>query len=486
MAAALSFGVSELLAGILGSPSLIQGVADRVVDNVPPGVKDWAIAAFGTNDKPVLLIVIVVIGLLAGALAGIASRRSLWPAVLIFGGFGVLGALATAGDPLAGTTGPWLVAIIAMTAGVGGLYWLLAGTPSSEPDGDGTRRDFLKATSLGGLALLTAGAGRVLYSANRAAASQRSQVTLASETTSALPAGSEFAIEDLTPIVVPNADFYRIDTAISIPRVDLSTWALSFKGMVDRPYQINFDEVMDMPMVERYVTLSCVSNPVGGPLVGNARWLGVPLRDLLERAGPQSGAEQVVARSVDGFTVGFPVEVAFDGREAMLAVGMNGEALPLEHGFPARLVVAGLYGYVSATKWISEIELTTWDGFDAYWIPRGWAKEAPVKTQSRIDTPRGEILPGPTTVAGVAWAPDRGITRVEVQIDNGAWTEAELSEPLSKDAWRQWRLSHDFTTGSHRIRVRATDATGMSQGETEVPPAPDGAEGWHTVVVTVA
>jgi DMSO/TMAO reductase YedYZ molybdopterin-dependent catalytic subunit len=184
--------------------------------------------------------------------------------------------------------------------------------------------------------------------------------------------------------------------------------------------------------------------------------------------------------------VGFPVEVAFDGREAMLAVGMNGEALPLEHGFPARLVVAGLYGYVSATKWISEIELTTWDGFDAYWIPRGWAKEAPVKTQSRIDTPRGEILPGPTTVAGVAWAPDRGITRVEVQIDNGAWTEAQLSEPLSKDAWRQWRLSHDFTTGSHRIRVRATDATGMSQGETEVPPAPDGAEGWHTVVVTVA
>jgi DMSO/TMAO reductase YedYZ molybdopterin-dependent catalytic subunit len=490
MAAAVAFGVSELLAGILGSPSLIQGVADRVVDTVPPGVKDWAISTFGTNDKPALVIGIVLVGMVAGAVAGIASRRTLLPAVLAFGGFGVLGALVTAGDPLAGTTGPWLIAIVAVAAGVGSLYWVLARKPEPSPAGterDATsRRGFLKVTSLDGLALLTSAVGRVLYAANRAAASQRSEVTLASEPTTALPTGSDFAIEDLTPIVVPNRDFYRIDTAISIPRVDLASWTLSFQGMVDQPYQVNFDEVMAMPMVERYVTLSCVSNPVGGDLVGNARWLGVPLRDLLDRASPQAGAEQIVARSVDGFTVGFPIETAFDGREAMLAVGMNGEALPLEHGFPARLVVAGLYGYVSATKWISEIELTTWEGFDAYWIPRGWAKEAPVKTQSRIDTPRGEIIPGPRAVAGVAWAPDRGISRVEVQIDNGAWTEAELSEPLSKDAWRQWRLTHDFTTGSHRIRVRATDDTGMAQGETEVPPAPNGAEGWHTVVVTVA
>lgn len=486
VSAGLSFGVSELLAGILGSPSLIQGVADRVVDSVPPGVKDWAISVLGTNDKPALLVGIVVVGMLAGALAGLLSRRQIAPAVIFFGGFGALGALATSASPAAGTTGPWLVAIVAVTAGLAVFQWL--GRGHVVPSGTETaasRRSFIKAASVGGLAVFSAGLGRVLYSSAREAASQRSDVTLAAGPTEAIPAGAEFEVDQLTPLVVPNADFYRIDTAISIPRIDLDTWKLAFTGMVDNPFEITFDEVMAMPMVERYVTLSCVSNPVGGPLVGNARWLGVPLRDLLDRAGVQAGGEQLVARSVDGFTVGFPTEVAYDGREAMLAVGMNGEALPLEHGFPARLVVSGLYGYVSATKWLSEIEFTTWDGFDAFWVPRGWSKEAPVKTQSRIDTPRAGITAGQRFIAGVAWAPHRGIDRVEVQIDNGAWTEAELSEPLSKDAWRQWRLDHDFTTGSHRIRVRATDGTGQAQSENEIPPAPNGAEGWHTVVVTV-
>lgn len=487
VSAGLSFGVSELLAGILGSPSLIQGVADRVVDSVPPGVKDWAISVFGTNDKPALLFGIVVIGMLAGSLAGLLSRRQIAPAVIFFGGFGAVGALATSANPVAGTTGTWLVAIVAVAAGLGVFQWLQRGEEArASVDTGASRRSFIKAASVGGLAVFSAGIGRVLYASARQAASQRSDVTLAAAPTEAIPDGAEFQVNQLTPLVVPNNDFYRIDTAISIPRIDLETWKLAFVGMVDNPYEITFDEVIAMPMVERYVTLSCVSNPVGGPLVGNARWLGVPLRDLLDRARVQAGGEQLVARSVDGFTVGFPVEVALDGREAMLAVGMNGEALPLEHGFPARLVVSGLYGYVSATKWLTEIELTTWDGFDAYWVPRGWSKEAPVKTQSRIDTPRGGITTGERFIAGVAWAPHRSIDRVEVQIDNGAWTEAELSEPLSRDAWRQWRLAYDFTSGSHRIRVRATDGTGETQRENEVPPAPNGAEGWHTVVVTVA
>jgi DMSO/TMAO reductase YedYZ molybdopterin-dependent catalytic subunit len=332
--------------------------------------------------------------------------------------------------------------------------------------------------------LLAAGVGRVLFSTNRAAASQQSEVTV-NPGTSDIPVAASFELEGLTPVVVPNADFYRIDTAIVVPRVDLDGWSLSFSGMVDNPYSINFDELMELPMVERYVTLSCVSNEVGGKLVGNARWLGVPLKDLLDRAGVQAGADQLVARSVDDFTVGFPTAAASDGREALLAVGMNGEALPLEHGFPARLVVSGLYGYVSATKWISEIELTTWDGFDAYWVPRGWSKEAPIKTQSRIDTPGRRIEPGEHYIAGVAWSPNVGIARVEVEVDTAGWQEAELTEPLSEDAWVQWRLRYDFGPGSHRIRVRATDATGFTQGENHVPPAPNGAEGWHTVSITV-
>lgn len=481
---ALSFGISELLAGAIGAPSLIQGVADWVVDSVPPGVKDWAITVFGTNDKPALLVGIVLVGLLIGAGVGLISRHRIEPAIVAFGAFGIVAAIATASNPAAGTTGPWLIAIVSVVAGLMAFRWLRA-RPEWVAEPDRGRRGFLQATSVGVLALLAAVVGRALFSSNRAAASQQSEVSV-NPGSSDVPVAAAFDnLEGLTPLVVPNSDFYRIDTAIVVPRVDLDGWSLAFTGMVDSPYSVTFDELMDLPMVERYVTLSCVSNEVGGDLVGNARWLGVPLKDLLDRAGVQTGADQLVARSVDDFTVGFPTAAAYDGREALLAVGMNGEALPLEHGFPARLVVSGLYGYVSATKWISEIELTTWDSFDAYWVPRGWSKEAPIKTQSRIDTPGRRIEAGEHYIAGVAWAPNLGIARVEVEVDTGAWQEAELTEPLSEDAWVQWRLLHNFGAGSHRIRVRATDATGFVQGENQVPPAPNGAEGWHTVSVTV-
>jgi DMSO/TMAO reductase YedYZ molybdopterin-dependent catalytic subunit len=289
-------------------------------------------------------------------------------------------------------------------------------------------------------------------------------------------------------VITPNADFYRIDTAFSVPRVDLQEWSLTVEGMVEHGYSLSYFDLLDMRMVERDVTLSCVSNQVGGDLVGNARWLGVPLTEILDRAGVAPGAEQLVGRSVDGFTVGFPVEAVYDGRESLVAVGMNGEPLPLEHGFPARLVVAGLYGYVSATKWLSSLELTTWDGFDAYWIPRGWAKEAPIKTQSRIDTPRPfqQIPSGPRQVAGVAWAPNRGISKVEVQLGESAgWIEARLSEPLSTNSWLQWSVDWDAPVGSQRLAVRATDGEGNLQTDQIRPPAPDGATGWHTIEVEV-
>ena len=280
--------------------------------------------------------------------------------------------------------------------------------------------------------------------------------------------------------------FYRIDTALSFPSVDLDTWEVSFTGLVDSPFSLTYEELVDLPMVERYITICCVSNSVGGDLIGNAKWLGVPLRDLVERAGVRPEGTQLIGRSVDRFTVGFPTEAVFDGREALLAIGMNGEPLPVKHGFPARLVVSGLYGYVSATKWLSEVEFARWEDFDAYWIPRGWAKQAPIKTQSRIDTPRpGTVDAGTRAIAGVAWAQNRGIDTVEVQVDDGPWMEAILPEELAIDTWRQWHVEYDFTPGPHTIAVRATDRTGYTQTSEIVPPRPDGATGYHTVQVVV-
>ncbi len=301
-----------------------------------------------------------------------------------------------------------------------------------------------------------------------------------------LPAGHSLEVPGISPIITPNEDFYLIDIALTPPQVNLEEWTLKVTGLVENPYEINFDDLLTRPLVERYVTLSCVSNQVGGSLVGHAKWLGVPLSLILDEAGLLPQAEQIVGRSVDGFTVGFPSSIPYDGRDALVAVGMNDEPLPIEHGFPVRLVVAGLYGYVSATKWLSELELTTWDGFDAYWVPRGWAKEAPVKTQSRIDTPlEGRIAARARAIAGVAWAPHRGVDRVEVRIDEGEWMEAELSSEISDNSWRQWKVDWDPAPGRYRLQVRATDGDGITQTELRVPPAPDGATGWHTIHVTV-
>jgi hypothetical protein len=285
--------------------------------------------------------------------------------------------------------------------------------------------------------------------------------------------------------VTPNRDFYRIDTALITPRVSAADWTLKVFGLVDDEAVFTLDDLLALDSVKAPVTLQCVSNEVGGGLIGNAVWQGVPLVDLLDRVGIQAGAEQVVGRSVDGFTAGFPLDNALDGRTAIVAYAMNGEPLPVEHGFPARLVVAGLYGYVSATKWLSEIELTTWDGFDGYWVPRGWSKTGPVKTQSRIDRPSGDVQPGTVMIAGVAWATGRGIRRVEVQVDDGPWQPAELGAVASDETWTTWRLAWAASQGQHVLRVRATDGTGETQTADERPPAPDGATGWHTRTVTV-
>ena len=292
-------------------------------------------------------------------------------------------------------------------------------------------------------------------------------------------------IAGIAPLITPNEDFYLIDTALSYPQIDPADWSLRIHGMVDREVEISFEELLDLGLVQEQVTLSCVSNRVGGRLVGNAEWVGVPLAKVLDQAGVRPGATQIVGRSVDRWTAGFPTEVALDGRVALVAVQMNGEPLPISHGFPARLVVAGLYGYVSATKWLSDIELTTWEAFDGYWIPRGWSKEGPIKTQSRIDVPRKDstIDPGPTAIAGVAWAPSRSIDKVEVQVNEEPWVEAELSRETTTNSWRQWMVTWNATPGEHLVRVRATDGTGTTQTSDISNPAPDGATGWHTIQV---
>ncbi len=482
----------ELIAGIFrAAASPVVPVGQGVIDRVPPSVKDWAIDTFGTADKAVLvlgtLFVLAVLGSLVGLLV-VAGQRAL--ALGLTAVTGLIGVLAVLERP-----DPSFVKMLPALTGTAVTVALL--TWWSQPRGDGRevlateagRRAFvLQASSVGLVGLMLAGLGRFLRR-RFDIAGERADVVLppvAPPPVAALPAASdlpgavagavEFGLADVTPFIVPAADFYRIDTAIVVPQVRRADWRLRIHGRVDRELELTFDDLLARPQVERQITLSCVSNRVGGTLVGNAVWQGVLLAPLLAECGLQPEATQVVSRSIDGWTCGSPTAAIVDGRDALIAFGMNGEALPAEHGYPVRLVVPGLYGYVSATKWVTEIELTRWEDFDAYWVPRGWAKKGPVKTMARIDrTADGDI-------AGVAWAVHRGISRVEVQFDDGEWRECELAGVPSDDTWRQWRYRWtDATPGEHSVRVRAYDGTGTVQPPGPKREAPDGAEGYHTV-----
>jgi DMSO/TMAO reductase YedYZ molybdopterin-dependent catalytic subunit len=302
-----------------------------------------------------------------------------------------------------------------------------------------------------------------------------------------LPPGSDLDIPGLSSFITPDSGFYRVDTALLLPEVDPANWQLRIHGMVQREFTLTFDELLRRPLVEDYVTLTCVSNPVGGPYVGNAKWLGARLADLIRQARPLAGASQLLCTSVDGFTSGTPLQVVLDGRDALLAVAMNGQALPVAHGFPARMVVPGLYGYVSATKWVTDIEVTTFSAADAYWVQRGWSQQAPIKTESRIDVPAGgaTLAPGRTPVAGVAWAQHKGVAAVEVRVDGGAWQEARLAAVPDIDTWRQWVWEWDATPGNHLLEARATDATGYTQTALAAQPVPNGASGYPSAAVTV-
>ncbi|MFG3557538.1 molybdopterin-dependent oxidoreductase [Micromonospora sp. NPDC047557] len=352
-----------------------------------------------------------------------------------------------------------------------------------------SRRRFLTGTGVLLGTAAVAGLGGRWLAGRRGVSAARDAIRLPAPVAPApaVPAGADLSLAQLAPYVTPNLGFYRIDTALVVPQVDPDTWRLRIHGRVGTERTYSYADLLARPLVERYVTLACVSNEVGGDLIGNARWLGVPLRELLDEVQPEEDADQVVGRSVDGWTCGTPTAALRDGRDALLAIGMNGEPLPVEHGFPVRMVVPGLYGYVSACKWVTELELTRFADFDAYWVPRGWSAQGPIKTQSRIDAPRrrNRLTAGPVTVAGVAWAQHRGISRVEVRVDDGPWQEAQLASTVSVDTWVQWSWRWDATPGEHRLQVRATDATGETQTERTQSVAPDGATGWHTVPVNV-
>jgi DMSO/TMAO reductase YedYZ molybdopterin-dependent catalytic subunit len=492
LAAFVALGVAEFAAAVVRpQASPVVAVGGSVIDATPVWLKDFAIRTFGTNDKPVLigsiLFVLVLLSLVTGALA--TRRRAVGIAGVAV--LGLVGAVAAATRPAAELLDP-LPSLLGAVAGSFALVLLLrplAESPAAERVPADDRRRFL----VTGLALAAAGvvAGTVgrLASTRENVSAIRARVRLPTPASKAspVPRGTDLLVPGLSSFRTSNKDFYRVDTALVVPQVSTDGYSLRIHGMLDKEMELDFPAILARDLVERDITLTCVSNEVGGKYVGNARWLGAPLADLLDEAGVDPRADMILSRSVDGMTIGTPTAVVMDGRDALLAVGMNGEPLPAAHGFPVRMVVPGLYGYVSATKWLVDIELTRFDKVEPYWTKRGWAEKAPIKTMSRIEVPKAfqKVEAGKVAVAGVAWAQHRGIEKVEVRVDDGAWQTARLAEVPSADTWRQWVWEWDARSGSHRIEVRATDSDGRTQTAKQADPYPSGASGYHSTVVTV-
>jgi DMSO/TMAO reductase YedYZ molybdopterin-dependent catalytic subunit len=523
LAAAVALGVAELVAGLVGpASSPVIAVGDAAITLTPEPVKAFAIRTFGENDKIALVVgtlaVIALYALVVGVV-GLRNRRLGAVGIAVFGAVGVLAALTRpAGGPLDA-----LPSLLGAAAGVVALLALLApltadtaaAPPAVEDAGDGRsageslvdrlrealgsgdrkgagldrRRFFLTSGVALGAAAVTGGGGRLLQRRFDVAGDRAAlRLPTPASRAAALPAGADLAadVDGLTPLFTGNREFYRVDTAISVPRIRPADYRLEMAGMFDSPRSYTLADLFDRDdVVERDITLTCVSNEVGGGLAGTARWIGVPLAALLQENGIRSGSDQLLCRSEDGMTIGAPTRNALEVEDAMLAFGMNGEPLPVEHGFPVRMIIPGLYGYVSACKWLVRIEATTFDAVDAYWTERDWAAEGPIKIASRIDTPP-PLRPFPAgrrAIAGVAWAQTRGIASVEVRVDEEDWVQAELSPEVDADLWRQWVLPYDFPAGRHSITVRATGADGELQTEERATPFPAGASGWHTVQV---
>jgi DMSO/TMAO reductase YedYZ molybdopterin-dependent catalytic subunit len=517
LSAAVALGVAELVAGVVGpASSPVVAVGDAVIPLTPEPVKDAAIRAFGESDKAALVAgTLLLIALLAVAVGLLSLRRpALGQTGILL--FGVVGAVAAATGPAGGPLDA-LPSLAGAAAGAAALGILIGRVGRSAPEGppvgavpssdavgpDRTRqvlgsadrrsavldrRGFVVACGVAaGAALVTGGAGRLLRR-RFDVAEARAGLALPrpADPAAALARGADLAreVDGLTPLFTDNRDFYRVDTALVVPQIRPADYRLSVGGMVDRPRTWTLTDLLGRTdLIERDITLTCVSNEVGGRLAGTARWLGVPLGDFLREHGVRADSSQLLCRSSDGMTIGAPTRSALEVDDAMLALGMNGEPLPVEHGFPVRMVIPGLYGYVSACKWLVGIEATTFEAVDAYWVRRGWAAQGPIKVASRIDVPTSGFPAGRRPIAGVAWAQTRGIQRVEVRVDDGGWTEARLAPAVDADLWRQWVLPHDFGPGRHRITVRAVGADGEAQTGQRAEPFPSGATGWHSVEV---
>jgi len=541
LTAAVALGVAQLVAGItgpLGSP--VDAIGAVAINHTPIPVKEFAIAHFGSRDKDALVTGILVVLLAAAAVAGTLALRRLRYGLAVLAVVGAAGVAAAVSQPattavdvvptLAGMTAATIALIVLTRAARAALTPVSPSVTNTEPTpgeraaslvpagaappaaadapgalgapaspaaprpgpgpapGASRRRFLITGAGVAAVAAAGGGAGQLLLGRFSVAGS-RSQVRLPAPAVAAraVPAGAQLRVPGISPFITPSGQFYRVDTDLVVPQVAPDSWTLRIDGMVSRPVEITFDQLLRMPLTEADITLVCVSNVVGGPYAGNARWLGVPLAGLLRRAGLRAGADQVLSTGTDGMTISTPLQAVLDGRTALVAVGMNGQPLPVAHGFPARMLVPGFYGYVSATKWLTRLTVTTFASQRAYWTQRGYAAQAPIKTESRIDVPKplAQVKAGRTAVAGVAWAPHRGISAVEVSVDSGPWHRATLAAADGIDTWRQWLWAWDAEPGLHSLRVRATDGAGATQTGQEVSPVPDGASGWDSVVVTV-
>jgi DMSO/TMAO reductase YedYZ molybdopterin-dependent catalytic subunit len=551
LAAAVAMGAAQFAAGLgVPQSSPVLAVGQAAIDLTPPQVKDFAISTFGAHDKTVLLGgILVILALYAAVIGMFAVHRlafGMWGLAL----FAVLGLVAALTRPTA-TVGYVVPTLVGAAAGAVALTLLARaaarlgspldalfpfdlhpeltdpaqpadpGRPArperlpeeahvaestfragpdysfaslAHPDDQAPsrwparRRFLISSGAAAAVAAFGTVAGRNLTNEHNIA-SARAAIRFSRPVVPAprLPAGSDLNIPGLSSFITPDDSFYRVDTALLTPQVDPATWRLRIHGMVQREVTITFADLLRRPLIEAYVTLTCVSNPVGGPYTGNAKWLGASLGDLIRQARPLAGADQLLCTSIDGYTSGTPLQVVLDGRDALLAVAMNGTALPVVHGFPARMVVPGLYGYVSATKWVTDIEVTTFASAVGYWAQHGWSQQAPIKTESRIDVPAdsASLAPGLTPVAGVAWAQHKGIAAVEVRLNGGPWHEARLAAVPGIDTWRQWVWEWQATPGNYLIEARATDQTGYTQTAVQAQPPPNGASGYPSAEVTV-
>ncbi len=495
LAAAGGVGASLLLASLVGSVSSpIYALGTTVIGITPGWLKDFAVEQFGTNDKNVLLGSVFVVMAIASVLVGVVATRNVRLGLILAGVLNLI-ALGGAIKTLAGlefsvqTILPGLLSLVVSVA----LLWLFTrswsgAAEASAPKGF-NRRTFLEAALASGGVAVIAGGTSTLF--GKSGADSRAGITLpaAAEKVAPVAQGVELDVKGITPYLTSNKDFYRVDVALQVPQLDANTWRLKVHGSVENELDLSYSDILDMPLEEKRITLTCVSNQVGEHYVGNAVWLGVPTRKILEMAGVKSGADCWVSSGADNMTISTPLKALTDERPSMLVIGMNGEPLPLKHGFPARLIVPGLYGFVSATKWLTDLEVTKFDDVKTYWTQRGWSEQAPIKTESRIDTPGQFVsakLGSTVNVAGVAYAQQRGIKKVEIKVDQGDWQEARLAKQDNVDTWRQWVFPWKAeTSGQHKFYVRATDDTGYTQTSERVPPRPDGATGQHTTTVNV-